>query len=84
MRNKIWIKVVPQIQKSLLQELFNSRATFECNTAQCTFFISNVEFFSLDTDRTEAMYKVGINTENNSKSLFIAKDNVLEFTVHFQ
>lgn len=82
-KHKIWIEVVPQIQKELMLSLYNCKATFEMNTSKHTFFILDVTNFTLDGDRSEAMYRIDIYTENNSKSLFIQKDNLLSFTVHF-
>lgn len=81
--NKIWLKVVSQIQKDLLLSLFNCKATFEINTSKHTFFIMDVTAFTLDEEKSDAMYRIEINTENNTKSLYIQKENLLEFTLHF-
>lgn len=81
--HKLWITVVPQIQKELMNTLFSCKGTFELNVVKHTFFILDVIAFTLDTSNSDAMFRVDIYTENNSKSIFIQKENLLEFTLHF-
>ena len=80
---KLWVMVVPQIQKDLMMSLFNCRGTFEINTTKHTFFIWDISAFTLDEDKDGGMYRIEIYTENNTKSLYISKANMLEFTMHF-
>lgn len=83
MKYKIWIQVVKQIEKDLMQSLYNCKATFEMNSNKHTFFILDVVTFTLDESNNDAMYRIDIDTENNRKSIFIQKENLQEFTVHF-
>lgn len=84
-KHKIWIKVVPQIQRNLLNTLFDCKAIFEVNPTEGTFFITDVCHFNLDqTDKSDAMYRIDVDTNNNNKSIFIQRDNLLEFTIHFR
>jgi hypothetical protein len=80
---KIWIRVVPAIQKDLMMTLFNCKGTFEINTLKHTFFIWDVSFFNLDESGDNGMYRIQVYTDNNTKDIFIDKLNVLEFTLHF-
>lgn len=76
---KIWIKVVPQIMKDLVNNLFNCKARFELITYRNEFTIYNIEQFYLDE---QGQYIIIINTENNIKSIGIAKDNIEMLTLH--
>jgi len=83
-KQRIWLKVVTQIQKDLMNTLFNCRASFEIDVPRSFFTIKDVVGFNLDdTHNSEPQYEITINTENNTKAIFIAKANILEFTVHF-
>lgn len=84
MRPKIWIQVVPQIMKQLINTLHDCKGKFEVNMAQRTLFISDVTEFGLDSSKTEPIYRIQIISENNTKDIFIAQANVREFTVHFK
>lgn len=74
---------MPQTIKDLVNTLINCRGTFEVNISKCSVFIYDVVAFTLTEDKDNGMYCVRINTENNTKDLFIAKANVTNFTVHF-
>jgi len=80
---KLWMKLVPQILKETVNTLYNCKATFELNVSKCTLLLWNVERFTLDeSNQQDPMYGIVINTENNTKVLYIHKDNLLEFTTH--
>lgn len=80
---RIWIKVVPQIYKHLVNTLVECKGTFEARTTKSTLFIMDVVGFNFDSMNSEPTYMIRIDSENNTKDIFIAKDNVEEFTVHF-
>jgi hypothetical protein len=79
MKYKIWMQVVPQIQKDLMNQLYSSRARFEINVALGNFTIWNITEFSL----SDYNFRLEINTGNNNKVIYIQRDNILQFTLHF-
>ena len=84
MKPAIWIKVVPQIYKDLINTLLSCRAVFEANVPNSSVFVQGISAFTFDSERSEPTYRLQVNTENNTKDFFIARDNVDSFTVHFR
>jgi hypothetical protein len=82
MNRKIWFRLVPQIMKQLIESLVLCRARFDTIMYQNSICIGDVTEFGLAESNSQ--YRIQIKTENNTKDIFIAKDNVLGFTVHFQ
>lgn len=82
-KHKIWIKVVPQIKKDLVKTLVSCDGIFEYNGTKSSFFILDVTAFNFDGENSDGMYRIQIETNNNTKDIFISKENLLEFTVHF-
>lgn len=77
------MKIAPQILKDLINTFMNCRAVFEVNVPKSTIWLLDVTAFTFDRERSESMYRIQILTENNTKDIFIASENMQEFTVHF-
>lgn len=82
-KHKIWIKVIPQIMKSLVEILVEYNATFEVNMALTSIVINDILSFNLDQTNSDPMYNIEIGYKDNLKLIRIAKENLKEFTVHF-
>lgn len=76
---KLYIMVVPQIIKDLVNTLLNCKATFEIDSSKYWLTIYDISAFNFD-----GMYRIQVTTENNTKDIFIAAENMKEFTVHFR
>lgn len=83
MRHKIYIKVTPNCFKQLVQTLLECKGVFEVNTPNHTLLISDITQFNFDKDRSEPTYRIQLTSQNNTKDIFIHRENLEEFTVHF-
>lgn len=80
---KMWLQLVPQVMKEAVNTLVNCRATFECNMEKHSLYIYDVTRFTFDSENSTPMYRIEIETENNTKSIYLALGNIEAFSMHF-